>query len=201
MGTIIGLDIGQKREPTALCVAETDYRPMLQRQEAHYLIRHLERLPLGTPFPDIADRLESIEAGIIERTRQHPSLFADVTGLGQPLIDLIKTSLPRARVIAVYFTHGDRRIEAEGNVVTLGKAFLVTNLQTLLQTGRLHLPRTSQAERLAKDLLDFEIRVEENANERYGAFRVGSQDDLVTALGLAVQPEPVSLGIIVPRSR
>jgi hypothetical protein len=71
-------------------------------------------------------------------------------------------------------------------VVTLGKAFLVTNLQTLLQTGRLHLPRTSQAERLAKELLDFEIRLEENANERYGAFRVGSQDDLVTALGLAV---------------
>jgi hypothetical protein len=66
--------------------------------------------------------------------------------------------------------------------------------------GRLHLPRTSQAERLAKELLDFEIRMDENANERYGAFQVGSQDDLVTALGLAVQPEPVSLGIIVPRS-
>jgi hypothetical protein len=123
-----------------------------------------------------------------------------VAGLGHRLIDLFKTSLPRSRVIAVYFTYGDRRNEAKGNVVTLGKAFLVTNLQTLLQTGRLHLPR-SQAERLAKELLDFEIRVEENANERYGAFQVGSQDDLVTALGLAVQPEPVNLGIVVPRSR
>jgi len=28
--------------------------------------------------------------------------------------------------------------------------------------------------------------MEENANEQYGAFRVGSQDDLVTALGLVL---------------
>jgi hypothetical protein len=32
--------------------------------------------------------------------------------------------------------------------------------------------------------------VSEDANDRYGAFKVGSHDDLVTALGLAVQ-EPV----------
>ena len=31
-------------------------------------------------------------------------------------------------------------------------------------------------------------RVDANANDTYGAFRVGSHDDLVTALGLATQP-------------
>jgi hypothetical protein len=35
--------------------------------------------------------------------------------------------------------------------------------------------------------MNFEIRVDEKANDRYGAFRVGTHDDLVTALGLAVQ--------------
>ena len=40
---------------------------------------------------------------------------------------------------------------------------------------------------LAEELLNLEIRVDENANDHYGAFRVGSHDDLVTALGLAVQ--------------
>jgi hypothetical protein len=39
----------------------------------------------------------------------------------------------------------------------------------------------------AQELQDYEIRVDENANDRYGAFRVGTHDDLVTALGLAVQ--------------
>jgi hypothetical protein len=36
--------------------------------------------------------------------------------------------------------------------------------------------------------------VEPDANDRYGAFRVGRHDDLVTALGLAVHRAP-------PRSR
>jgi hypothetical protein len=46
------------------------------------------------------------------------------------------------------------------------------------------------------ELLDYEIRISEDANERYGAFKVGTHDDLVTALGLAVQtppPEPLRL--------
>ena len=48
---------------------------------------------------------------------------------------------------------------------------------------------------LARELLDYEIRVSEDANDRYGAFKVGNDDDLVTALGLAAQetpPEPWS---------
>jgi hypothetical protein len=42
---------------------------------------------------------------------------------------------------------------------------------------------------LSEELLDYEIRVDENANDRYGAFRVGTHDDLVTALGLATQAD------------
>jgi hypothetical protein len=34
-----------------------------------------------------------------------------------------------------------------------------------------------------------EIRVSENANDLYGAFKVGTHDDLVTALGLATQSD------------
>jgi len=75
-------------------------------------------------------------------------------------------------------------------MVKLGKAWLVSRLQMLLQNGRLHLPRTAEAEALARELLDYEIRVSEDANDRYGAFRVGTHDDLVTALGLAVQLDP-----------
>ena len=60
-------------------------------------------------------------------------------------------------------------------------------MQALLQTGRLHLPRTSESAALSDELLNYEIRVDSNANDRYGAFRVGTHDDLVTALGLAVQ--------------
>ena len=96
----------------------------------------------------------------------------------------------------MYFTHGDHRTEHSGeDKVTLGKAYLVSRLQALLQCNRLHLPATAESRALAQELLDYEIRVEEDANERYGAFRGGSHDDLVTALGLAVQFDPKGPGI------
>jgi len=60
----------------------------------------------------------------------------------------------------------------------------------LLQQGRLHLPRPPEAETLGQELADYELQVQPDANDRYGAFRVGTQDDLVTALGLAVQEVP-----------
>ncbi len=63
--------------------------------------------------------------------------------------------------------------------------------QMLLQFQRIHLPRGHrEADALVQELLDYEIRVDDKANEKYGAFRVGTHDDLVTALGLAVQKEP-----------
>jgi hypothetical protein len=54
----------------------------------------------------------------------------------------------------------------------------------------LHLPLTPEAAAMREELLDYEIKVSEDANERYGAFKVGAHDDLVTALGLAVQEGP-----------
>ena len=42
----------------------------------------------------------------------------------------------------------------------------------------------------ARELLDYGIYVDQNANDTYRAFRLGTYDDLVTALGLAVnEPE------------
>ena len=50
----IGVDLGQKRDPTAVAVAETQERTVGGRQDTYHLVRHLERLPLMTPYPDIA---------------------------------------------------------------------------------------------------------------------------------------------------
>ena len=188
MDSVIGIDIGQKKDPTAICVAQTDQRRKPQ-VEHHFLVRHLERLPLGTAYPAVARRLGEIITGVISRSSR-PTVFVDATGVGRPVVDLLREGAPpNSAIVPVTFTHGDRRTEDRGEV-RLGKAYLVSRLQALLQTGRLHLPRTPEAELLAEELLDYEIRVDENANDRYGAFRVGTHDDLVTALGLAVQMEP-----------
>jgi hypothetical protein len=196
----IGVDIGQKRDPTAIAVAEIDRRRIaVDRAETHFLIRYLVRLPLGTRYPEVARRI----AEVADRTNRHgggsPTVYLDATGVGQPIVDLVAESWTAGRPIPVYFTHGDRRTENDGKI-TLGKAFLVSRLQALLQTGRIHLPETAEARTLAQELRDYEIRVDENANDRYGAFKVGTHDDLVTALGLAVQDDhaPTSGGGPLP---
>lgn len=200
MDVVIGVDIGQKRDPSAICVVETEERHTKDRTEIHFAVRHLQRLPLGTSYPELAKRLAEAVA-VTRRNTPNSSLemFVDATGIGQPVIDILSAEVPSVWVTAVYFTHSDRRSQEPGVGVTLGKAWLVSRLQALLQTGRLHLPRTAEAWVLAQELSDFEIHVSEDTNERYGAFPVGTQDELVTALGLAVQVDPPQWRVVTPR--
>jgi hypothetical protein len=185
----IGVRPGTRREPAALAVVEAEEREDGERRAHHFLVRHLARLPAGTPYPALALRLGEVVAAAQARAGDDPEIYADVTGAGQPVADLLSARSRGVPVRPVFFSHGDRRTE-EAGAVRLGKAWLVARLQTLLQARQLHLPRTAEAEELARDLLDFEVRVTDADNDRPGAFRVGSRDELVTALGLAVQTAP-----------
>ncbi len=201
--SVMGVDIGQKRDPTAICVAQMESRQGPHKQEWHYLVRHLERFPLRTPYPEGVQRIEDVASGVCKKAGYSPELYVDVTGVGTPIIDLLRKGAPAVpSVIAVYFNHGDRRKEDEAGgykQVSLGKAWVVSRQQTLLQTARIHLPETAEARTLAQELIDFEIRVDENANDKYGAFHVGTHDDLVTTLGLVVQTQKGHLPAPLPR--
>ncbi len=211
MGPVtVGVDIGQKRDPTALAVAEVENR----QGEDYHIIRRLERLPMGTTYPQVAARLKSVVAGVRTRMawdeaerqavpswQRQPvedaalAVYVDATGVGQPVVDLL--AVADAPIVAVYFTYGDKRM-VNGMQMSLGKAWLVSHLQALLQTGRILLPKTTEAEVLAQELRDYEITVDQDANDKYGAFKVGTHDDLVTALGLAVQPQPGWITLMDP---
>lgn len=185
----VGVDVGQKVDPTAIIVAEgLTLGDLSQRRSfAHHYVRHIERLPLGTPYPAVALRLARLVDALIEQTKATPTVYVDATGVGWPVLEMMQRTGLKVSPVPVYFTYGDRRTKTADKGVSLGKAWLVSRLQALLQGKRLHLPRTKETAALTQELLDYEIRVDTDANERYGAFRVGSHDDLVTALGLATQ--------------
>lgn len=212
----IGADIGQRVDPTAIVVCEAVRRQRvpagpwelppragyvgsaeIRRAPAQYetvfTARHLERLPLGTQYPDVAERVAEVVRNIHKRYpsgRVRLRLTVDATGVGRPLVDLLRVALLGVPVtlIAATFVHGDRLDgHSSSREVKVGKAYLVSRLQALIQTDRLHLPaQHAEAQVMARELADYEIKVDLNANDTYGAFRVGSHDDLVTALGLAV---------------
>ena len=201
MGCVIGVELGQGQRCSAFCLVEGDRRPIAgtRDKEEHFVVHHLDRLPAGQPFPQVAGRLGEILTALnrrLEDSLSHfrepepepePKVYINATGLGEPIMEIFRRTAED--LLPVYFNHGDRRAEAWRKEVTLGKAWLVARIQALLQTGHLHLPRTSEAQRLADELLAYEIEVSTDANERYGAFRVGRNDDLITALGLAVQTD------------
>src|SRR5919108_6085256 len=118
----VGVDLGQKRDPTAIAVVEPQRREQDGRSEDFYITRFLERLPLGTPYPAIAQRVQTVIANIQRQVAESdpprfgmppPSatitLYVDGTGVGQPVVDLLKGAGVRLR--PVYFTHGDKRTE------------------------------------------------------------------------------------------
>ena len=85
----VGLDLGQSRDFTALAVLERaeltgEFDPAMfaWRKEVALRLRYLERVPLGTPYPEIVER--------VRRTTRSPELAgrchvaADATGVGRP---------------------------------------------------------------------------------------------------------------------
>ncbi len=212
----IGIDVGQKIDPSAIVVAEH------QAGDAGttFTVRHLERLALGTPYPAVATRVAAVVTGAVRHARRpryatpathpdHPAgwllssgfdfplsvfLTLDSTGVGLPVCELVTAALADAGLDALrvsltieyaIFTFGERLSWSNGER-RVGKGFLVSRLQSLLQTGRVRLPDTSEARALATELLNYEIKVDPDGDAKFGAFRTGTHDDLTTAVGLAV---------------
>jgi hypothetical protein len=184
--TTIGVQIGQGREPTAIAVSEVERRTAGDNVASHFQIRFLDRMPPGTSYPSVVERLVEIVTGVTARTGRRPTVNVDATA-ADPVLDLLREK--RLEPVACHFNHGGRRNRIDYREVVIGKGFLVVRLKVLLQTGRLHLAHTEETATLREELLAYELRLDDDADNRLGAFRVGSRDDLVTALGLAVQED------------
>lgn len=217
----IGADIGQKHDPTAIVVCQAMKRETGRQRtiaihddgsltrtpekETLFETRSMERLMLGTAYPQVSERIAQVVRNIQIRYPAGDvriSLTVDATGVGAPVVDILRAALKgllsRSRLVAATFTHGDR-LDHGPDGLRVGKAYLVSRLQALMQTDRLRLPPNHpEADAMARELADYEIRVDQDANDRYGAFKVGAHDDLVTALGLAVLRDPRGSGIWVP---
>ena len=86
----VGLDLGQARDYTALAIlertesgGEIDAVTFARRKVILHRIRHLERLPLGTSYPQVVARV----AAVMEMIGQSGQceLIVDATGVGRPI--------------------------------------------------------------------------------------------------------------------
>lgn len=185
MPYILGLDLGQAADFSALAALEQqeEYGPPLpgRRMLNHYACSGLKRWPLGTPYPAVVEELQALlrRPGLAGCT-----LVVDGTGVGRPVVDMIRRAKLPCQLRAAVITAGAGQSFADG-YFHVAKQLLVSTTQVLLQQRRLRFARgLPETPVLVRELEAYRVKVTAAANETFDA-RQGEHDDLVLAVALA----------------
>jgi hypothetical protein len=216
---IIGLDLGQQRDYTAISVTERtlvstgeryeDYVynhkdkiygygldrrrvELFERVDAEYHVRHLERPPLGTPYPEVVERVLEL----IKHLGGYSNLVVDATGCGRPVVDMLRQrhieglngTDVKVRPCWIQITAGaDVTKSADSGFLNVPKRDLISAALVLLQRGRLRIAESlALKDALVKELLAFRVKINiSTAHDSYEAWREGDHDDLVLSVALA----------------
>jgi hypothetical protein len=184
--TTIGLDLGQRRDATAIIVDE-------RGPEDTHRIRHIEQPRLGTPYPKIIRRVSEIRDRITKLTKSAPTIYVDATGVGRPVVDEFRAK--GVDVVPVTITAGEG-VTREGSELHVGKLALISRLEVLLSDGRLEWDgSTREGKALTTELHRFQVTVSKAGSLSLEA-ESGTRDDLVTALALSIFEAPRVCGVV-----
>jgi hypothetical protein len=181
MDYFLGLDLGQRVDHTAMALVTPvmeadggfDYVRWMQPRVERLRVVYLERLPLGTRYFEVARRVRELMGRTAGAGRCE--VVADATGVGLPVVEILRTAGIAATIVPVTITSGGeaRRGPAAWHVP---RRDLLAKLVVELEQGRLRLPAGSPlAGRLREEI----------AGVQAGPGRGGGHDDLVFALALA----------------
>ncbi len=113
-------------------------------------------------------------------------LAVDATGVGSPVIDLLKRERMKATLKPIQIIGGANG-SSEFGMTRVPKRDLVSTVQVYLQNGRLKIAeQLPEAETLTRELQNFQVKINDNAHDSYGAWREGTHDDLILAASLAL---------------
>jgi hypothetical protein len=177
----VGLDLGQRYDHTAIALVEKDLRGTWLG------VRGLERVALGTPYPKVVERVWEIVNG--PDVRGKVTLTVDGTGLGAPVIDMLRMARLGCEICEVIITGGERAQQVRGTCMerwNVPKRDLIAGVQLSLEKGELRIARRMQeAGALVRELVSVRQTTKANGRVRVGADACGEHDDLVIAVALA----------------
>jgi len=149
------------------------------------MVQHLERLPLGTPYPAQVDLVHAMmhrrpldKADVV--------LTVDATGVGQAVVDLVRSKGDNPVAVSIHggmeATWDDDRMSAR-----VPKADLIGCLTVLAQTKSVTVARgLPHADILRQELKAYQAKINPNtAHVSYGNdARQAPHDDLVLAVAI-----------------
>lgn len=173
--------MGRQRDHSAIGVVEK------LRGGQVCVVRALKRIPLGTPYAEVLEQLR--------RVTQMPQLLGncraavDATGLGAPVVEMLKSNGLGCETYAVTITAGDkaRSLGWQGGVLwwNVPKQDLVGRIQVMLEREQLRIPRKlAEAGSFVRELRAMRLDTTERGRKRMSAHG-SDHDDLVMAIALA----------------
>jgi hypothetical protein len=162
---------------TAIILSEVEKRddPLDGTLKKHYIVRLIERVPLGSSYQSVVDRC----AQLYETLNKRPRFVVDASG-ARPIYDLFKSAnLP---LLPIQITAGTAsRIEKGYGYVS--KLELATLLQVMSSANRIHLPANSKfSNAMRGEARRFELKITDSGNLTFGAEGSHKHDDLIMAL-------------------
>jgi hypothetical protein len=182
---VIGLDLGQKQDYTAVAVVEKEEQPA---EKPMLYLRHLERYALGTPYGEQMDRVADLVSLIKKRSNllypPQPELIVDATGVGVGVVEMLKDRGLKYRAVSI--TGGTTETRSKGTY-NVPKRNLVSRAVAPFEGKRLKIAkRMHLVPELVHELENFKVKVNiRTAHDSYEAWRESDHDDLVLALALA----------------
>jgi hypothetical protein len=172
MAFVLGADIGQAHDPTAIAIVEV--------AEAGLSVEHLERLPLGTPYPLVAQRLSAF----YEAAPPSCALVIDATGVGRPVLDLLRQNGLSPIAVSI-IGRGSERLDPKDTIWHVPKKRLLSPLACAIEAGRLSIaPDLPERETFKTELAAFHRKLNQRGYVVFGGKR--EHDDTVIAVALAV---------------
>lgn len=196
---VIGLDLGQKRDHTAMAIlersdvmyAERDAATYAHFEKTEYRLRFLRRFELGMPYPAMVEQVDRAVQALKRECRSWGnapllSLVVDATGVGTAVVDLLRRAGLGCDLVPVTITGGEHEAQTRHGW-NVPKRELVTTLQVMYENDDLLMAEElEEIDVFLKELGDMQVRRSSNGHESFGAWREGAHDDLVLAVALAV---------------
>ena len=145
----LGLDLGQRQDPSAVAIVEraprvtqrmnhVTWQVSQETEPCPMVVRHLERLPLGTEYGDVVKRVAHLVAQPSLKGRK--TLAVDATGVGTPVVEMLLRERMGCEVRPVMFTAGMGQ-STDGRLWFVGKVDLMAGLRQAVETGEVLIPK------------------------------------------------------------
>lgn len=203
----IGLDLGQRRDRTAIAILERAEIVSAERDPVTWApvnttstaVRFLRRLPLHTPYTAVANHV--VQIGNTLSKLGQCTLVVDATGVGLPVVDALKVANAQWRLMPVTIGAAAHEYYSDG-FWRVPKRDLIAHLQIAFENHAFRIAgRLPESQTLIEELASMRATTRLTGHTRF-ASAGAAHDDLAIALALswwaASARRPGELGIDKP---